>query len=878
MLVVEDTEANEVVRFLVLDAAVQLGEIRVGDRTLSFDPSRVLGYFRTVEDRLSTLANKHPESFRYVPRRAYSYLMRPPILADLCEGVRDGWIPSWLVDQFMLRPITSIQEKPLGAAQRSANTAKVREWAFTSNQSARFYIVQDLRGGGPDEPGWGCLLKATDLSSSLVGLHRNDIAEHITRGTPIFVEIASPDEISMLLEWLVRLKGLKLPVPSIIIQVKQFRGMEEEIGRLLDIPSTMVTTSGTSVAVLSGIIEHLKEVRGKEWSTGLVFASSYPETQSGDSIAEILSYLLSKKLGATPSDLQRILGGNVYCRLPPVPPFLRVSASDKSVVAGGTLGKIGASEIVRMMSVLSSMSQRHPVSLGFMTAPDGSQVDMDTISITSREHTSSSASAILLKMERDDTIRVSGWNGVFARGLSKRRTDLASTLIRTSTEEGMVLDSQSHLPMFERVVLGALQVPNPGEVLAALRFEIVRTGRDSGLLVMSPVDMRGIGVQDGQIAVVLDHSSGIWWAAPVRASESTKPRTVIISLSDAQLLGMTKTASVDIIRYQGQVAELKEATMAFSSMEKSAYGETSSLVYLHEDEIVKELSQEYLGAAALVYPRSTGSVISFRLAHSVPALTQGVVGSLEHASVNMRPSLALNEINVIVCLATQQDMERTDCQVKTVYWMRKILERMAEEAPEVRRLVERTGGILSRRELAVIAALYTVNLFMYNRTPGRMAIVISGGTPHKFSIQKGDSVQSFLEFGSDIEPREVRTSLVLTLLDCLNERTESVGLDDTYRMIAEVLEDFGQDRPTLIIVFADTAAYTKPESESFISAIAARERYRVCFLGLDERLEPELERGEVRSLRKAALNISSLSLQTLEEFILSQIETLMSGS
>ena len=115
-------------------------------------------------------------------------------------------------------------------------------------------------------------------------------------------------------------------------------------------------------------------------------------------------------------------------------------------------------------------------------------------------------------------------------------------------------------------------------------------------------------------------------------------------------------------------------------------------------------------------------------------------------------------------------------------------------------------------------------------------------------------------------------------LDCLNERTESVGLDDTYRMIAEVLEDFGQDRPTLIIVFADTAAYTKPESESFISAIAARERYRVCFLGLDERLEPELERGEVRSLRKAALNIRSLSLQTLEEFILSQIETLMSGS
>ena len=53
----------------------------------------------------------------------------------------------------------------------------------------------------------------------------------------------------------------------------------------------------------------------------LAFASSYPETQIGDSVSEILSYFFSRNLSASPAEIQRIIGGNMLELLPPRPPY-----------------------------------------------------------------------------------------------------------------------------------------------------------------------------------------------------------------------------------------------------------------------------------------------------------------------------------------------------------------------------------------------------------------------------------------------------------------------------------------------------------------------------------------------------------------------------
>jgi hypothetical protein len=167
-----------------------------------------------------------------------------------------------------------------------------------------------------------------------------------------------------------------------------------------------------------------------------------------------------------------------------------------------------------------------------------------------------------------------------------------------------------------------------------------------------------------------------------------------------------------------------------------------------------------------------------------------------------------------------------------------------------------------------------VQLFSKNRSDGKLGILMTGTASHKFSIQKGDHVQSHVEFSQDMESAEVMTSLYLTLLDCLVQRDEHGGMDDAYRMISEMIEDFGSDRATLALVITDNLEYTKPETGSFLRAIAEQEQFRMSFLGLGRLVEESPENRMPSGMKPRVEFFGEFSVQDLDDFVLSSIEEL----
>ena len=101
MIVVEDRTTNEVIRFLVIDAYTKLGVVQYGTDIQTFDSQRMLRYYALVENQLFDFASRYSDSFRYLPRRAYSYLSKPPLLGEISDSLMAKGETNWFSDQFM---------------------------------------------------------------------------------------------------------------------------------------------------------------------------------------------------------------------------------------------------------------------------------------------------------------------------------------------------------------------------------------------------------------------------------------------------------------------------------------------------------------------------------------------------------------------------------------------------------------------------------------------------------------------------------------------------------------------------------------------------------------------------------------------------------
>ncbi|MGY5852909.1 MAG: hypothetical protein RTU92_05020 [Candidatus Thorarchaeota archaeon] len=877
MIVTEDIEAQEVKRFYVIDAALQLGEVKIGDQVRSFGPDRALSFFDMVEHQLHDYVSTYSSSFRYLPRRAYDYLKKPPILSQLYANIGEATESCWFVDAFMVQPLVSVGSTLLPNSQRRKNLELISEWTHRSPYSPRLYNLQDLRHGSKGSSGWACLCNADELVQIMDESTRNDVIGHIQNNSPVFINLEGPENLDPLLKWIIFTKEAGLPIPNLFLSARDHREWGEDITRLADVPHSKILTSGSTISSLATIIQHMKRNGGGHWSSRLVFASAYPETKLGESIPEIISYLFSRNLSASPDELQRVLAGNMLIALPPRPSFFHYVENETAVVAEGRLGKTATGDLVRVIQILAARKEKNVVAFDFMVKDDGGKVDLDGAILTLSEPNSKSATSLAVYTERDGTLRVAGWRRTFTEALIQRRAELLTTLVRAITKSsGSLLESPSHLATFNQEFLKILQVRNIHDVLSALHFPVRISDIEEGTMTLCPDDMRAAGISNGDLVLALDAESGQWWAGRVYESNESDSRTITISRIDSKLLGL-KDSVVDLVKYDGEVIEVSKATFAYDESKHLSGVELSRYLYLHRDEIQTRLQGILVGRGTTFIPTDTDSGFTCSLIASEPNLESGQLGKIS-GQIHLKPNHAFQEFNLILGISLEDSMNLRDVQLESKQPFKEGLVALSDIVPEISSFLNSLEDVVTRGEAAILGALQLINLVMMNRTEGKMSLVISGLAQTKFSIQKGQEIQPFIEFGEDIVSEEVLISLLYTLLDGLEDTQGSSTMSSIYRVVAEQLEDFGEERPSLGIIFGSSPVDGAEETNAYLKAISRHQRYQLDVFGLGDEFDSVKAEKTLKGVNARVYPIKSFSYHRFEGYVISALEHLVPKS
>ncbi|MFX1559963.1 MAG: hypothetical protein ACFFBL_05210, partial [Promethearchaeota archaeon] len=829
MIVVEDTEANEIHRFIVVDSSAHLGIVRAGTNIRTFDPDRVFSYYSMVESQLHDFSSQYPGAFKYLPRRVYDYLRKPKLLGEFYHDSASSSQVSWIADYLVVKPLIGLGNTLLPALQQKANSDSVYRWSTVPPYSPRLLHIQDMRLDRRTESGWGCVLKTGDLPHSLKGSNRKDLLKFIKAGKPIFIELGPPAEINTLLEWLVLLKQAGLKTPNLILGVRNHKEWGKEITRLLDVPGSRVLTSGATISSISTLIRHMRKKQSDiNWSKRLMFASAYPETQFGDSVSEVFSYLLSRNLAADPSEIQRVLGGNMLSILPPRPQFFTYEDNNASVMAEESLGKAAMNELARIMQLLDARKVLGIASLDYMIDDDGGRVHLDSAVLTLKSPTSPKATSIAVLLEKNGSVMVSGWKQAFSESLVARDGILLDTLVRANAKlDGPIYGSPAHLTRFDQALLTCLQIDNPREILSALHFSIEIAKSEPGIFFMCDNDMIALDVTSGNHLLALDSSTGKWAAGEVKQHPRCGERSIVVSESDASLFGFRNSSVVNLVKYEYEITDILKAILSFAAPKGSDNAELSSFIHLHEKEIRHSIEGVLVGLDSQLSIGSEENLVSLRLENSEPQLQPGHVGRLSSDKAHFRPQQAFSEINVILCISKGAKMKTKDVVLKTRHVAQTQLGSLCDRVPEISIFLDGLRKHASRAQIAALAALTVVNTLKHNRTEGRFALVSFGEKPEKFSIQRGKDVQPYVEFFEDLQSEEVLISLIYSIMDTVDDIDGYEDLAGVYRSIAEYLEDFGAERPTLVIVLSNGVGTYDEEHLSFLKAISNHDRYQL---------------------------------------------------
>jgi hypothetical protein len=835
MIIVEDIEANEIRRFFVVDASLQLGIIRAGTHISKFDPDRAFSFFNMVENQLHDFAAQYPGAFKFLPRRAYDYLKKPRLLSDFTQSASELSQSSWFVDQLVVKPLIELGETKLPIAQQDANMESVYRWSTIPPTSPRLYHLQDMRLNRRTPMGWGCILRAADLSLSLKGPNRTDLLGHIKSERPVFIELNSPDCLDTLVEWLVLLKEAGLKAPKLVLNARSQKDWGKDITRLIDIPESHLLTAGASISSLSTIIRYLKKQQSDAlWSRRLMFASSYPETQLGDSVSEIISYILSRNLSATAEEIQRILGGNLLALLPPRPPFVIYTENKSSVMAEETLGKAAMNELVRILQLLDAKKILRVLSVDHMVDDDGGVVQLDSAVVTVNEAHSEKATSISLILEKNGAVMVSGWKKAFTESLSKRDDVLLQTLVRANAKlDGPIFGSPAHLIRFDSSLLSCLQVKNPQEIMAALHFGVEIAKTESGIFLMAPSDMETIDVSGDDYVLALGTRTGRWCAGRVRNHARCTEKSIVISEADAEIYGFSNSSVVNIVKFEGEISNIHKIVLSFASNKPMANSELFAYVHLNENKILERIQGKLVGSNSNLFVGTEKVPLTLSIAKTEPQLNTEQIGIIPADDIFLRPSQAFRELNVVLCISKGKDMSKQDMPLKTLHSAVRELKALSSSVKEVSTFLESLTPTATRSQIAALAALLVVNALRHNQTEGRLGLVTFADAPEKFSVQHGEEIRSYVEFLGDLQSEEVLVSLIYSILDTVNETGGREDMANAYRSIAEYLEDFGTSRPTLLLIFSGGVGKYDEDHLPFIQAIKERERYQIEFMIMD---------------------------------------------
>ncbi|NHI89574.1 MAG: hypothetical protein EAX87_08630 [Candidatus Thorarchaeota archaeon] len=879
MIVVEDSEANEIHRFVVVDGAAHLGIVRAGANIRTFDPDRAFSYYNMVENQLHDFSSQYPGAFKYIPRRAYDYLRMPKLLSEFYHGSGTPSQTSWIVDYLVVSPLIGLGNTMLPQLQQNANAESIYRWATVPPFSPRVLHLQDMRQDRRTEKGWGCVLGARDLPHILKGANRKDLIEGLKAAKPIFIQLGPPSELNQLLEWLVLLKQAGLKTPNLVLSTTSHKQWGKEITRLLEVPGSRVLTSGATISSLSTLIRHMRKNQSDiNWSRRLMFASAYPETQFGDSISEVFSYLLSRNLAAEPEEIQRVLGGNMLSILPPRPTFLVYEKNATSVAAEEGLGKAAMNELARILQILDARKVLSVVSLDYMVDNDGGLVHLDSAVLTLKHPTNPKATSLALLLEKNGSIMVSGWRDAFSESLVTRDGVLLDTLVRANAKlEGPVYSSPAQLTHFDQALLTCLQLDNPKEILSALHFGVEIAKSKPGVFLMCENDMTALAVSSGDYVLALDSSTGKWAAGEAKHHSRCRERSIVVSESDSALFGFQDASVVNLVKYEDEVVNISKAILSYSAPQNYDNGELASFIHLHESDIRRAIDGTLIGLDSQLSVGSEKNEVNLLLESTEPQLKSGQIGRIKEVSAQLRPQQAFREFNMILCVSKGMKMKTKDVTLKTMHTVRTQLSSLTEKVPELDQFLKGLRKTTSRSQIAALIALSVVNTLIHNRSDGRFALVTFGNTPEKFSIQRGNEVQSYVEFFEDMQSEEVLISLIYSILDAIEESDGHENISGAYRSVAEYLEDFGEDRPTIALVLGSEVGVYDEEHLSFLRAVSEFDRYQLDILTLGKNGDMKSSLRVLKGLQARVIPIESFSSQSFSAYFMSLIDNLTKG-
>ncbi len=844
VIVVEDIEANEIHRFFIFDANMQLGIVRAGKYIHTFDPDRVYSFYNTVENQLHDFVGNYPGAFKYFPRRAYDYLKKPRFLHEFSQGSSELSESSWLADSFLIIPLIGFGNKTLPVAQQEANTESIYRWSTMPPNSHRFYHLQDMRLDRRTPSGWGCILKTSDMAKSLKGANRSDLLSHIKSKRPIFVELSSPEELDSLLQWLVILKEAGLNPPSLIFKLRNHKDWGKDITKLLDLPNSRILTAGATISSLSTIIRYMKKDQGNyNWSKRLIFASAYPETQLGDSVSEILSYLLSRNLSATPEEVQRILGGNLLSIMPPRPPFLVYMDNKMSVMAEESLGKSAMNELVRLLQLLNARKMLRLASVDHMISEEGGIIDFDCAVVTVIQQNNERATSLSILNERNGSLMISGWKKAFSDSMIERDSTLLQTLIRANAKlDGPIYSSPAHLVRFDETILECLQIDNPKIIMSALHFGTEIAKIERGTFRMCSRDMDALDIANDEYVLALETRTGQFCAGTVKEHQRCSEKCIVMSEIDARMGGFRESSVVNIIKLEGEISIIDQVVLAFDSNKNVSNSELLTFLHLHEEEILQNIENRMIGIGTRLSVGNVKIPLALGIAQTHPRLTPGEIGRISGNKIALRPVQAFREFNTVICISKANNMKNSDISQKSLATIKRQLQSLAEMVPELQIFLKGLNKKSTQIEIAAICALLVLDMLRYNRTEGKLSLVTFNENPEKFSVQHGGEIQSYIEFNKDLQSDEVLISLILSILDTTKEISGRENMAGAYRSIAEYLEDFGSTRPTIILTFTGSIGKYDQEHLPFMKVISEHERYQIdqFVMGENENLHSDL--------------------------------------
>ncbi|MFX1370004.1 MAG: vWA domain-containing protein, partial [Promethearchaeota archaeon] len=334
---------------------------------------------------------------------------------------------------------------------------------------------------------------------------------------------------------------------------------------------------------------------------------------------------------------------------------------------------------------------------------------------------------------------------------------------------------------------------------------------------------------------------------------------------------------IDLAKYVGRVIDLEKANLAFETDSPSTSAELMAYVHLHYDDIISKLDSMFLGRGTIL--NFAGPMqLKIHLANSQPILNQGQIGVLSQNRINLNPAQMHRAANVLLCISTDSSMQEKDIELRAMESIRRGFMDIKEDIGELQTFLNAVPDNPTRSQIIALAALMVLNSLSSNRTDGRFALVTFSDQARKFSVQKNERVLNFVEFASDFSSKEVMASLVYSILDTVDDTGGKLKAASAYRSIAELLEEFGRDRPTLVILLTSTIVDESDESEPFIRAIAQMSGYQLDVFSFDRNVNIEKAKTALRGLNARILPVRSFSGHIFDGYILDAFSHLLEGA